>query len=102
MSNQSIITLVNENGDEKQVKVLYAIDGKELFNKDFLVVTSPEESDEDKELIFLSAIPVSNEGEFQIEIVNNPDEWNFVQSQFSNIVLEEGGEIESVITTEEK
>lgn len=102
MAEQPTITLVNENGEEKELEILYIIEAQEIFEKDFFV-TAPTGDEEEKELVFLSVVPTEDEGEIQVELVTDPEQWMFVQESFADAVLSEGGSVEeSVVKTEEE
>lgn len=105
MEEQKTITLVNENGEQKEFEILMMINGEDQFGKTYIIVAPSEQLTDDFtgeiEMMTFSVEPDSEDAtKGALTPVETPEEWAFINDVFGEFVKEQGGNVETTITEE--
>lgn len=76
-NKDNLITLVDNDGNQKDFQIMMIIDGKEQFGKNYLIVAPTEEKEgEDIELLTFSFEPDADDASKGVlSPIENEDEW---------------------------
>ena len=106
----NMITLVDNEGNQKEFQIMMTIDGQEQFGKNYLIVAPAEEQEgEEIELLTFSFVPSEEDAsQGTLSPIEDEQEWAMVNDIFGQFVSEnegkafEEGIVNVVIESEDK